>query len=257
MKTSLKRAFALTPFVLLFTLSSTLMSAQDITADEIIDTYIENTGGYEAWSQLKGIKMMAKVNQGGMEIPLEIVQLADGRTYTKISVQGMTIMQGVYDGTTAWSTNFQSMKAEKSDEETTFNIAQEASDFPDALFNYKEKGYTAEVLGTETLDGAEVYKVKLTKKPMKVDGEMVDNVRYYYFETENMVPIAMDNEVMSGPQKGIVSRMTMSDYQEVDGIFLPFSMTQGIKDGPSQPLMISSVELNPEVDDAMFTFPEQ
>ena len=30
-------------------LFSTLIYAQDITADEIINTYFENTGGKEAW----------------------------------------------------------------------------------------------------------------------------------------------------------------------------------------------------------------
>lgn len=227
------------------------------TADEIIETYFENTGGREAWSSLKGIRINAKVNQGGLEIPLEIVQMADGRTYTKITFQGMTIMQGVYDGTTSWNTNFQTMKAEKTDEETTYNMALEAKNFPDAFLNYKEKGYTVELMGNETIDGAETFKIKLTKSPMKVDGNMVDNVSFYYFESENMVPIAVDTEVQMGPQKGAIGRNTMSDYQEVEGLFFPFAMSQGLKDGPSQAIQIESIELNPEIDEAAFTFPEQ
>ena len=83
--------------------------------DEIINNYIENTGGIDAWSALKGVKSMAKVNNGGMEIPLEIVQLSDGRQYSMINFQGNTIMQGVFDGETLWNTNFQTMKAEKAD----------------------------------------------------------------------------------------------------------------------------------------------
>ena len=31
--------------------------AQDVTVDEIIDGYLENTGGKEAWGNLQGIKM--------------------------------------------------------------------------------------------------------------------------------------------------------------------------------------------------------
>ena len=45
------------------------------TADEIIANYFENIGGLKIGKKLKGIKMSAKVNQQGMEIPLEIVQL--------------------------------------------------------------------------------------------------------------------------------------------------------------------------------------
>lgn len=232
-------------------------SAQDVTVDEIIDGYFENTGGVDAWKSLKGMKMMAKVNQGGMEIPLEIVQMADGRSYTKITFQGMELKQGVFDGETMWSTNFQSMKAEKADTETTENAKLDLNDFPDSFLDYKEKGYTAELMGTETIDGAETYKVKLTKEPRTIDGKEVEDVSFYYFDTESFVPLAVDREIKQGPQSGAIGRSTMSDYQEVDGLYFPFSLTQGVKDGPSQPLMIESIVVNPEVDDAAFAFPAE
>lgn len=250
------KARIFTMIIMLLALNLSLTS-QDVTVDEIIDTYIEVTGGQEAWSALKGIKMTATVNQGGMEIPLEIVQLSDGRTYTKASVQGMTIMQNVYDGTVVWNTNYMNMKAEKADEETLYNVEMQAKDFPEALFNYKDKGYTAELMGMEEIEGTEAYKVKLTKKPMKIDGEMVDNVTFYYFDTENMVVIAAENEIKQGPQKGSIGLTTLSDYQEVDGLYFPFSMSQGLKGGPSQPMSFDSIVLNPEVEDSAFTFPEQ
>jgi outer membrane lipoprotein-sorting protein len=225
--------------------------------DEILEGYFENTGGKEAWGQLKGIKLMAKVNQGGLEIPLEIVQLSDGRQYTKITFQGNEIKQGVFDGTTLWSTNFQTMKAEKSDAETTENTKLDANDFPDSFLNYKEKGYTVELMGTETMDGTDTYKIKLVKEPKKVDGNDVEDITYYYFDTESNVPIAQESEMKQGPAKGSIMQITMSDYQEVDGLYFPFSMSQGVKGGQSQPLMIESIELNPEVNDADFAFPEE
>ncbi|MEQ9468019.1 MAG: outer membrane lipoprotein-sorting protein [Ekhidna sp.] len=232
-------------------------SAQDVTVDEIIDGYFESTGGKDAWRNLKGMKISAKVNQGGMEIPLEIVQLADGKQYTKITFQGMEIKQGVFDGETMWSTNFQSMKAEKADTETTENSKLDMNDFPDSFLDYKDKGYTAELLGTETIDGAETYKVKLTKEPRMLDGKEVEDVSFYYFDAESFVPLAVDQEIKAGPQAGAIGRSTMSDYQEVEGLYFPFSMTQGIKDGPSQPLMIESIEVNPEIDAAAFAFPAE
>ena len=114
--------------------------------------------------------MSAKVNQGGMEIPLEIFQMADGRQLTKISLQGNVIKQGVYDGTSVWNTNFQTMKAEKVDEEAAVRFKQETADFPDALYNYKAKSYTLELVGKETIEGTETFKLKLTKKPLKFSG---------------------------------------------------------------------------------------
>lgn len=241
--------------LLVFLISSIQISAQSITVDEIFDGYYENTGGLENWKKMTGTKIVAKVNQGGMEIPLEIVQFSDGRQYTKFNVQGNDFYQNVYDGETLWSVNFQSLKAEESDAETTANFKLDINDFPDDFINYKKKGYTVELMGTETIDGAETYKIKITKEPRTIDGKQVDNVVFYYFDTEALVPIAQDAEVTSGPQAGSIGRVTMSDYDEIDGLYFPFSLTQGVKDGPSQPLVIESIEVNPTIDESVFKFP--
>lgn len=243
---------------LLFTLFIFLLgtSLQAQTVDQILDKYFEALGGKEKLKSIKGIKMTAKLNQQGMEIPLEIVNLADGRQYVSFSIQGMSGWQNVYDGSTLWSTNFMTMKPEKSDAETTENFKTSLGDFPDPFLNYKAKGYTAELVGKETVDGTETYKIKLTKKPITVDGKKEDNVSFYFIDAENYVTLMVEQEIKSGQMKGQISQSTMSDYQEVDGLLFPFSMTQGVKGMGSQPLVISKIELNPSVDNKAFQFPE-
>ncbi len=233
----------------------TTTQAQDV--DEIISNYIENIGGEDALKSLKGVKITAKVNQGGMEIPLNMYQMADGRQMTEITFQGMTIKQGVFDGETLWGTNFQTMKAEKSDAEATSNMKLDVNDFPDSFVDYKEKGYTAELLGTETIDGSETFKIKLVKEPRMIDGQKVEDVTYYYFDTEAFIPLVQEAEIKSGPMKGNIQQIKFSDYQEVDGLYFPFSMSQGIKDQGSQPIIVENIELNPEVADSDFVFPEE
>ena len=231
--------------------------AQAQTADEIIDTYFENIGGEEKLKSLEGMKMTAKVNQQGMEIPLEIVQLKDGRQMTVINFQGKEIKQGVFDGETLWGHNFMTLKAEKSDAESTENFKLNSNDFPDAFLDYKDKGYTVELLGKEEIDGTETFKIKLVKEPLTIDGKQEEDVTYYFFDTENYIPIAIQSEIKAGQGKGMTQEITMSDYQEVDGIYFPFSMTQGLKDGQSSPLTIETIVLNPSVEDSAFEFPEE
>jgi hypothetical protein len=48
----------------------------------------------------------------------------------------------------------------------------------------------------------------------------MDDVFYYYFDTENYLPIVI--QIKQGPMKGQKSVSTMSDYQEVDGVYFPF-----------------------------------
>lgn len=248
------KKFTLSMLVVLF---AGLQAAHSQDVDQIVTSYFENTGGMANWSQLKGLKMSAKVNQGGIEIPLEIVQMKDGRQYTKITFQGQTIMQGVFDGETLWGTNFQTMKAEKADEESTQNMKLDANDFPDSFFDFRKKGYTAELVGKESFDGADTYKVKLVKEPRTIDGQKVEDVTYYFFDVESFVPIGMESEIKQGPAKGQISQIKMSDYQEVAGIYFPFSQQQGIKGGDMQGITIDKLEVNPTVAETDFAFPKQ
>ena len=227
------------------------------TVDEIISNYFENTGGVENWEKIEGVKMSAKVNQGGMEIPIEIVQLKSGKMMTTINFQGQSIKQGVFDGEVLWSTNFMTQKAEKSDEEAINMVKNEMNQFPDPFLNYKEKGFTAELMGTETVDGAETFKIKLTTTPNIIEGKEVPSISYYFFDNENFVPIQVQEEIMEGPGKGMVSEVKMSDYQEAGDVYMPYSMTQGVKGQPGAPITMDSIEINPTVDDSEFAFPEE
>ena len=233
-----------------FTLTTTAQ-----TAEEIIETYLENIGGVENWNKVEAIKITAKAVQGAMEIPAELVQLKDGRQATILNIQGQKVKQNVYDGEVLWNTNMMSQKAEKSSKEDTDNAKNEAASFPDAFLNYKAKGYSIEYMGKEDFEGSETLKIKLTKLQKMVEGKPVDNISYYFFDTENFVPIAMQSEVTSGQAKGMTSENTFSDYQEVDGLYFPFSMTQGMKGQPGLSIMIEKIEINPEIDESVFMFP--
>jgi hypothetical protein len=242
-------------FTLLLLASFGLAQAQ--TADEILDNYFETIGGKDEWRDVEGMRMKAKINQGGMEIPLDIVRMKDGKQMTVISFQGKEIKQGVFDGEVLWSTNMMTQKAEKSDAETTEMVKKEMNDFPDPFLDYKDKGYKVEYVGKEEFNGTETYKIKLTKEPITIDGAEVEDVSYYFFETENYVPIAVQSEIKQGQAKGMISEITFSDYQEVDGLYMAFTMTQGVKGQPGQPISMDSIELNPTIDDSAFAFPEE
>ena len=42
-------------------------------------------------------------------------------------------------------------------------VKQATVEFPDPFLNYKENGFTIALDGEETIDGAETFKIKLTK----------------------------------------------------------------------------------------------
>jgi len=224
------------------------MSAQ--TADEIINNYFENTGGKASWEKLQAVKMTATANTQGMEIPVEVFQTKDGNQLVKINFQGQEIVQQAFDGETMWSTNFMTMLPEKSDAEATENMKKQINDFPSPFLNYKDKGFTVELMGKETKDGTETYKIKLTQSPITVDGVEQPNVSYHYFDTETFVPIVSEHPITQGPMKGQMNVSTMSDYQEVEGLYFPFALSMA-----GQGIQLKEVIVNPEIDKAIFAFP--
>jgi outer membrane lipoprotein-sorting protein len=232
--------------------------SQAQTVDEILDKYFENTGGKTKWEALQGLKYTAKVKIQTMELPMTMIQLKDGRQTSSVSVQGMEFRQEVFDGNSLWGTNQMTMKPEKSDAETTANYKVNlGGDFPSPFLDYKKKGYKVELLGKETVDGSETFKIKLTKKPIKVDGKETENIEFHYFDTENFVPLIVETEVKSGPGKGMVGQSKLSDYQDVNGLLFPFSLTAGAKGQPGgQTIVFTAIELNPKVEASAFAFPE-
>jgi hypothetical protein len=245
-----------TLFILLLFVALTPLNAQ--TAEEIISTYLENIGGEENLKKATSAKFIGSVDLGSMVLPVEMIQTTTGYRMTKADVQGQTFYQEVYDGETLWGTNQMTMAAEKSDAEATDNFKKNINDFPDPFLDYKSKGYTVELIGNETIEGTDTYKIKLVKEPIMVDGQQTDDISFYYFDTENFVPIVYEEELKSGQGKGMIIQMKYSDYQEVDGIYFPFSMNQGIKDQPGgQLITLTEISLNGELDKTMFAYPEE
>jgi hypothetical protein len=233
-----------------------ITTAQEITADQIIDNYAENTGGRDAWSKVEGYSMTGNVVAQGMTLPFEQIELKNGMKMTKISFQGMEMIQDAYDGETVWNQTYPSMLPEKAEAETTENHKREIGSFPNPLFDYKTLGYTVELQGEETKEGVECYKLKMTKKTQLVEGEEVENIEYYYFDKENFVPIAIEQQILAGPMKGEMSTIVFSDYQEIDGLYFPFSLTDQ-SGGGNYVINIETVVLNPKMDPAAFGFPAE
>jgi len=236
---------AKTVFVALLLSAIAPMSAQ--TADEVINNYFEKTGGMDAWAKVDGTHIAASVDAGGMEIPVDVYRFKDGRQLVKIDLMGQQITQVAYDGKeNMWSTNPMTMETKKAEAEALAAMKTQANDFPSPFFNYKEKGYTAEMVGEETMDDKKVYKIKLTQNPIMKDGAEVPVVSYSYFDVDSKMLVASETE-MNGQQM----KSTMGNYKEVDGIMFPFEMGM-----TGQSLEIKSVTINPTLEAKEFSYPE-
>jgi outer membrane lipoprotein-sorting protein len=224
------------------------------SAEEIIDKYLKAVGGVEKLKSIKSIKTLVKFKQQGMEIPAEMLRGEKGKTRTSFTFQGKEMVQTVFDGEKGWNLNFMTQKSEPMESEDVENMKREAVDFPEPFLNYAAKGYKIELMGKEKKEGTDCYKIKLIKKSQLVDGVETDNEVVYFFDTENFLPIVTETTFKKGPAKGKIMQIVMSDYQEVDGMLFPFSITQSME-GNGSTVQIEKLELNVPLDDKLFAEP--
>jgi outer membrane lipoprotein-sorting protein len=171
-----------------------------------------------------------------------------------VSFQGKEITMSAFDGKETWKTNFMTMKAEKGEAEDSENAAK-SLDFPDPFLDYKSKGYSIALEGEEKVEGTDCYKIKLTKKPIKVDGKEEEDFSFYFFDKENGVVIMNRSVGKKGQMKDVAIESLMSDYQEVNGLFFPFTVTQKVNGQEMFSMTMEKIEMNVAIDNKEFAFP--
>jgi hypothetical protein len=165
-----------------------------------------------------------------------------------IEFQGNSMIQA-YDGVEAWMTNPWSGKPdpEKMPAERTKDM-KEMADMDGSLVNYKQKGYTAEIMGKEDMEGSEVYRIKLTDK----DGD----IKYYYLDTQTYL-LLKESQKRKVKEKEIETEKFYGNYQKFGGVMMALSIDfrqKGEQQG--QTGTIESVEVNPVLDETIFIMPK-
>jgi hypothetical protein len=101
-------------------------------------------------------------------------------------------------------------------------------------------------VGTDQIEGTDVYKLRVTLKS--------GDVRTYYMDTDYFVPIKMDEKrTIRGTEQEIET--TLGDYKEVAGWFMPFSIESGFKGQGKGKVTFEKIDANVPIEDARFVKP--
>jgi outer membrane lipoprotein-sorting protein len=242
----MKQKLLLAAFLLLM-----IVNVQAQSVDDILSKYFTTIGGVDKWKALQSMKTSGNMTMQGFDLPFTLYAKRPNMMYMQIQVQGMDIIQA-YDGKDAWMVNpFAGgkdpvkMTPEESKEMTERN-------FEDEFIDYKSKGHEITFQGTEEVDGVKCFKLQLVKNK---NNDKEDVTEIHYFDSENYVPIMVIGYARSGPMKGTETRSYLSDYQEVNGLMLPFSTEVKVAGQTVQKMTFQKVNLNESVDDKMFAYP--
>ena len=227
-----------------------IVFSQAQTAEEIVDLYLERSGGIQNLEKLQGTKMTASIMAEENEIPLEIYNTKSGKQALIINLDGVRITQFAFDGETMWTTDMQTGMAERGHKEVTGNIKLSANDFPNPFLNYNEKGYSLEYIGEENIGRVKTHKIKLIQEPISINGEQQKSVLIYYFDKKTFLPVSKSSEIIIDGKPQEINRSYLSDYKRVKNIIFPFTILES-----GQEIKIRNIELDPETDSTIFTFP--
>ncbi|MEA2344104.1 MAG: hypothetical protein QOF63_2273, partial [Thermoanaerobaculia bacterium] len=218
------------------------------SADEIIAKYIKTIGGMDRIAAITSLKRTGKfTGGGGFEAQVLEENARPNLVRQEFALQGMTAVNA-YDGTTGWKIDpFEGKKDPESLSEEELKSIIEDSDLDGPLVNYAKKGNKVESLGTETVEGSEAYKIKVTTP--------AGDVRTYFIDSSSYVPIKIETRRMiRGAERNYET--ILGDYKEVNGWYLPFSIENGVKGNPNrQKTTYSKIEANVPMTSALFVRP--
>ena len=226
------------------------ISVQAQKVDDILASYIKSSGGVEKMQKMKSVKLTGTGSTQQGDFPVVMHRKAPNKVKMVINAQGKEVVAQAYDGTTAWALNpFMGTTPTKLDEATAKALKEEYME--DDFINYKKKGHKVTLEGTEEIDGVKCYKVKLVK-----NGAKEEEAEFHYFSADTHLKVLQRTQIPSGPFKGSEAYTYLKDYREVDGIKVPYLIDQKVNGSSVFKVTVDSIEINTEVDDAMFAFPQ-
>jgi hypothetical protein len=100
-----------------------------------------------------------------------------------------------------------------------------------------------DLVGSETVDGRQAWHLRVTTAK--------GSVRDYYLDPETALEFRVQNAREGDAARPAVT-YEMSDYRDVQGVKMPFHLKQSVGNSVVGELTISSVEINPAIDDSLF-----
>jgi outer membrane lipoprotein-sorting protein len=222
-------------------------AARAQSVDEIISKNIQAHGGMENLKSVRTMRATAKFNAGSFQAAVIVQNKRPDKVREEFIIQGLAQVRA-YDGKTGWQVNpFGGRRDPELLAEDDMKDLVVDADIDGPLVDYQQKGHKAELVGHDSVEGTDCYKIKLTLK----NGD----VRYYYLDADSLLELKLETQTMI---RGAIQEHETyyGDYEKVQGLYYPFALESAAKGDPNRvKIAVEKIELNVPLDDALFSLP--
>jgi len=209
---------------------------------------IDARGGADAWEAVSSLRLAGEMDLGQeMVVPYVLEQKRPDKMCFEFVFDGETAVQCA-DGKTGWK--LQPYLGRTAPELMTDAELRETADSADPyglLYDYAARGSDVELVGQESLEGRDVFKLKVTLSR--------GGVRWLYLDAETALEVKLETmRTVAGRERRVET--LYSEWQEVDGLLIALrqdTRTEG--DEESHFLTVDSVIVNPRLEDSRFRMP--
>ena len=213
----------------------------DITAMAVINRYIDAIGGKEKFENVKDRTTVIKGTTMGKEINIVVQQKFPNKLKQEINTREISQVM-YFDGENGLmligenKTEIKGKELERLKIDATMQL----------LRNPESYGVKMELMGNETIDSVDCFKIKMT---------LPSGIRWFqYYDADSGLKVKELKEIQT--EQGLFEQETsFSDYKDVDGLKFPFKMKQSF--GMQKiDMTVQSIKLNSVIEDSVFTLPE-
>ena len=227
--------------LLLFVLVGFAVAAPAQTVDEVVAKNLQARGGAEALRAVQTLKMTAHFNSQGMSLPMTLYAKRPNQTRKELSLEGQKMLF-VFDGMHAWQINpLQGSTGPVDVTGAELEAIRQESDFDSPLLDYKARGFTVELAGSETLDDRRMEHLRVSR-----NGTMLD----CYLDAAT----GLEARTVSRTPMGELAQEFL-DYRNVQGFQMPFTVRTLQNGVRVAEITFDTIQFNAPLADGLFQKP--
>lgn len=213
-----------------------------LTAQKVVDSYINAVGGLKAWNKVKSIDISMSASMQNMTLAMQVRKMRPNFFESKMTLNGAMVIQQVkFDGEKAFESGMQAPGNKEVSGERLAQLKEGADMLPEA--NYSSAGYQMNLLGIEMVNDKEAYAVEVT---FPSGGKQTE-----YYDIASGLKVR-EVRIEEGPEGAVAQTSDLADYREVKGkILVPHKTT--IQFGPrSLSMELKNIVVNGKMKAAEF-----